>query len=315
MPVRTAATRPSVTLRHVTGMLVAALALAGCTSGADGGASSASVPASSPGATVPGAASSSSPAPATPAALPRPARTVVVVMENHSLDDVLDDPDAPWLNHLPAAVLTDWHGVTHPSQPNYVALLTGSTHGVTSDHCPTTVTGGSLPAQLTAAGLTFTGFSEGLPAAGSTTCSAGRYRRKHNPWVDVRGLPATMNQPFSAFPADPAALPTVSVVVPDMCHDTHDCRTARGDAWLRENLGPYVAWAQDHDGLLVLTYDESEHHSGNHIPTLLVGPMVRPGRYTVRGDHYTTLRTLEAMYGLPAIGEAAAREPLTGIWR
>jgi acid phosphatase len=236
-------------------------------------------------------------------------------MENHGFDSVVGSGSAPWVNSLPAAVLTDWHGVAHPSQPNYLALFTGSTQSVTDDHCPVQVTGSNLAAQLGKAGLSFTGFSEGLPAVGSTACSAHGYARKHNPWVDFADLPASVNRPLTDLPADFAALPAMSVVVPDLCHDTHDCSTSIGDAWLRDTLGPYVSWAATHNSLLVITYDEDDDTSANHIPTFLVGPMVVPGRYATRGDHYTMLRTLEALYGLPGIGQASGRAALSGVWR
>jgi acid phosphatase len=241
---------------------------------------------------------------------------VIVVLENHGYAKVVGDDDAPWLNGLPAAVMTDWHGIAHPSQPNYLALFTGSTHGVTDDHCPVHLTGPSLGGQLVAAGRTFAGYSEGLPAAGSTVCRRSRYARKHNPWVDVRGLPASVNQPLTALPTDFAALPSVAIVVPDLCHDSHDCPTSTADAWVRDTLAGYATWAQTHDSLLVVTYDEEDNEKpANHIPTLLVGPMVRPGRYAERGDHYTMLRTVEALNGLPGIGTAAARTPIADIWR
>jgi acid phosphatase len=240
---------------------------------------------------------------------------VVVVMENHGYDSVVDNPNAPWINGLRAAVMTNWHGVTHPSQPNYLAMFTGSTHGVTDDHCPVTLRTPNLAAQLASAGLTFTGYSEGLPAD-PTACRVGDYARKHNPWVDVADLPASVNQPMTAFPTDYSTLPTVSFVVPDLCHDTHDCRTKEGDAWLRNALDGYVTWAGTHNSLLVLTYDEDDSETaGNHIPTLFVGPMVAPGRYDTLGNHYTLLRTIEAFYGLPPIGEAAGSPRLTSIWR
>jgi phosphatidylinositol-3-phosphatase len=257
------------------------------------------------------------PSASTTARVPRPDHTVVVVLENHNFSSIIGNADqAHWLNGLPAAILTDWHGIAHPSQPNYLALFTGSTHGVTNDHCPVTVTGASLASQLTAAGMTFTGYSEALPGVGSTACRIGTYARKHNPWVDVAGLPASMNQPFTSFPTDYTKLPTVSFVIPDMCHDTHDCPIPVGDAWLKDNLGPYVTWAGSHNSLLVVTYDEGEGGAAdNHIPLLLVGPMVAPGRYDTRGDQYSTLRTLEALHGLPPLGTAARRAPLTGVWR
>jgi hypothetical protein len=239
---------------------------------------------------------------------------LVVIMENHSFDQVLSGPRAPWTAGLPAAVLTDWHGIRHPSQPNYVGLFSGSTHGLSDDSCPHSYAGPSLASQLLASGLTFTGYSEGLPAVGSTVCQAGGYKRKHNPWVNFTDLPASVNQPLSALPSDLAQLPTVSIVVPDMCHDTHDCPVSTGDRWLAATIGPYARWAAGHDSLLMLTYDEDDDTAANHIPLLVVGPMVRPGRYAVWGDHYSLLRTLEDLYGLAPLGAAAGRRPLTGIW-
>ena len=156
-----------------------------------------------------------------------------------------------------------------------------------------------------------------MPAPGSAVCTAGGYARKHNPWVDFAALPAEINQPLSAFPGDYADLPTVSIVVPNLCHDMHDCDVATGDAWARDTLAPYADWARTHDSLLVVTFDESEAGGDpdNHIATFLVGPMVEPGTTDQRIDHYSLLRTIEVMYGLDPLGEAADRDPITGIWR
>lgn len=247
--------------------------------------------------------------------LPRPAHTVVVVMENHPFDAVIGSPAAPWVNSLGGAVMTDWHGVTHPSQGNYVAMFTGSTQGVHNDQCPQNFDAPNLASQLQGAGLSFTGYSEDLPGAGSTVCGANGYARKHNPWVDVTSLGQDVNQPLTRMPNDYASLPTVSFVVPNLCHDTHDCPVRDGDVWLKDTFSGYVDWATTHDSLLVITYDEDDNSSSNHIPTLFVGPMVTPGTSATHGDHYTMLRTLEALYDLPGLGEAASRAPLTDIWQ
>jgi acid phosphatase len=229
---------------------------------------------------------------------------------------VLGSAAAPYLNQLAGqgTVLTDAHGVTHPSQPNYLALFSGDTHRVVDDACPQSIDAATLAGQLRDAGRSFVGYSEGLPAPGYTGCQAGRYARKHNPWVDFPALPASVNQPFSAFPGDFSALPTVSFVVPDLCDDMHDCPVSTGDAWARDHLAPYVSWARTHNSLLVVTFDEDAGTSANHIPTLLVGPMVRATTDGRRIDHYTVLRTIEEMYGLPPLGHAASTQPLTGIW-
>ena len=123
---------------------------------------------------------------------------------------------------------------------------------------------------------------------------------------------------MSAFPRDFTLLPTVSFVVPDQCNDMHDippCSIAEGDAWVREHLGEYADWARTHNSLLVVTFDEDDFTASNHIPTVFYGANVKPG--SVDGtdtDHYRILATLQAMYGLPALGEAAKRTPVTSIW-
>ncbi len=248
--------------------------------------------------------------------LPRPDHVMLVVFENEDASTVFGASSAPYLTGLAAsgAAFTDSHGVAHPSQPNYVALFSGGTQGVRDDSCPESLTGPNLATGLVAAGHTFTGYSEDLPQAGYTGCSAGSYARKHNPWVDFADVPAAANQPLSALPQDYGALPTVSIVVPNLCHDMHSCPVSTGDAWARQHLSPYVSWAATHNSLLIVTFDEDSGTAANRIPTLVVGPMVRPGPSTQTVDHYDVLRTLEDMYGLPALGATGTARPLTGIW-
>lgn len=249
--------------------------------------------------------------------LPRPAHLLVVVLENKGERQVLGSGAAPYLTSLAAsgALFTDSHGVTHPSQPNYLALFSGSTQGVTDDACPQSL--GDRPnlgQQLQRAGHTFAGYSEGLPTAGFAGCTdaAGRYARKHNPWVDFANVPASSNLPLTAFPTDLSRLPTVSFVVPDLCHDMHDCSVATGDQWAHDHLAAYVAWARSHDSLLVVTFDEDDDTSSNRIATFLVGPMVKPGVLPQHVNHYNVLRTIEDLYGLEPIGAARNAAPLTG---
>jgi acid phosphatase len=249
--------------------------------------------------------------------LPRPDHVLVVIFENEDAGSVIGAAEAPYLTSLAAsgATLVDAHAETHPSQPNYLALFSGSTQGVTDDSCPLTFSGPNLGAQLLAARRTFTGYSENLPSAGFTGCDAGAYARRHNPWVDFPALPAAVNQPYSAFPTDLSALPTVSIVVPNVCNDMHDCGVRAGDGWAKAHLAGYVGWARTHNSLLAVTFDEDSGSSANHIATFLVGPMVRTGPSKQRINHYSLLRTIEEMYGLDPIGFAAAAQPFTGIWK
>ncbi|MBO0832681.1 MAG: acid phosphatase, partial [Actinobacteria bacterium] len=223
-------------------------------------------------------------------------------MENHGYGQIIGNSDAPFLNMLArtGALFTHSYAITHPSEPNYLALFSGSTQGVTSDACPVTFSAPNLAAGLLAAGKTFAGYAEGLPSTGSAVCSAGSYARKHVPWADFRNVPASVNQPFTSFPAgDFGRLPTVSFVIPNLCNDMHDCSVATGDGWLRAHLGGYATWAMTHDSLLIVTWDENEFLPGNHVATIFVGQHVPPGQYSQSITHYSVLATIEATYGVP----------------
>jgi phosphatidylinositol-3-phosphatase len=310
--------------------IVMLLAVGCASSGPGGGPASATPPTSQTVATSSGAGPATAsasvgrvPAPAhtvpAPAhTVPAPAHTVVVMMENHAYSEVIGSAAAPFLNRLAGegAVFTQSYAITHPSEPNYLALFSGSTHGVTADSCPVELTAPNLAADLIAAGKTFAGYSEDLPSVGSAVCSAGEYARKHVPWADFRNVPGSVSMPFTSFPAtDLNRLPTVSFVIPNLCDDMHDCSVATGDAWLRAHLSDYASWAMRHDSLLIITWDEDDGSQSNQIPTIFVGQQVRPGRYGERITHYRVLATLEAAYGLPRDGNAASAAPITDVWR
>lgn len=251
-------------------------------------------------------------------AIPRYDHVVIAIMENENEEDIIGSANAPYINALAksGALFTDSHGVTHPSQPNYIALFSGSTQGVTNDSCPKSFKSkANLASQLIAANFSFAGYSEDMPSVGYTGCSSGKYVRKHNPWVNFNNVPKASNQPFTAFPSNNfAALPTVSFVVPNLCNDNHDCPTRTGDAWLKAKLDAYVQWAKNNNSLLILTWDEDEFRAQNHITTIFVGAKVKPGNYTNKITHYNILRTLEDMYGLSALGNAYNATPITNIW-
>ena len=259
----------------------------------------------------------------TPEPLPHLAHVVVVVEENHSYDEILGSADAPYLNALAArgAVFTDAHGVAHPSQPNYLALFAGSTFGLTSDDCPQQLSGPNLASALLGRSLTFTAYSEDLPHAGYTGCQSGEddfgplYARKHAPWTNFAGLPASINQPFTSFSTDFSQLPSVAFVVPNQQHDMHSGSVAAGDHWLQEQLGAYAQWAPAHNSLLIVTWDEDDGSSANHILTLFVGVHVHPGRYGETINHYDVLRTLEALFAVPYTNEAARATTIADIWQ
>ena len=169
--------------------------------------------------------------------LPRPDHMVIVMEENHSYGDIIGDTvDAPYINNTllqEGALFTSSYAISHPSEPNYLALFSGSTQGVADDNTYN-FSAGNLAAKLAAKSLTFDGFSEDLPYTGYTGDTYNAYARKHAPWVSFSSVPTSANMPFSSFPTDYSTLPTVSFVIPNLNDDMHDGTIAAGDTWLKK---------------------------------------------------------------------------------
>jgi hypothetical protein len=251
--------------------------------------------------------------------LPAPAHIVIVVEENKPDSAVVGSKSAPYLNALAnaGANMAQSFAETHPSEPNYLALFSGNTFGLTSDACPVNAGAAqNVASELLAAGYTFGGFSEDLPAVGSTACSAGKYARKHVPWANFTNVPAANSVPFLAFNnrTDYASLPTVSFVIPNLDNDMHDGTVSQADTWLYNNVSRYANWAVANNSLLIITFDEDDGGSKNQIPTIIYGAHVRPGTYSEPISHYNVLSTIEEMYGLPKSGLAANAPAISDIW-
>jgi phosphatidylinositol-3-phosphatase len=248
-------------------------------------------------------------------------RVVVVVLENKSQSQVLGNPHAPAFNAFArkGAILSGYRGVTHPSLPNYLALVSGSTHGITSDCTRCTVAGRSLADTLEARHLTWKTYAEGLPRPGWTGPSRGRYAKRHVPFLYFRRVlssPARLRRivPLTQLARDSAAgkLPNFALVVPDFCHDMHDCSVATGDAWLKRFLPPLLKLPGT---AVFVVFDESDSADAR-VPALALGPLVRPhSRATGPLGHYALLRTIEDGLGLPLLGRSARAIQITGIWR
>ncbi len=247
--------------------------------------------------------------------LPRPDHVVVVIEENRSFNQIMDTAKSGSYIHQLAKrgmLMTQSYGITHPSQPNYLALFSGSTQGSISNYCPLNYSGSNLASSLMAKNLSFASYSESM--AGAADCSAGPYQRKHNPVANWPEL-SSVNLRFKDFPADFTQLPTISFVIPDQQNNMHDGSFYAADEWLKTRIDPYLQWAYRHNSLLILTWDEDNGTENNRIVTLLAGPMVKQGVSSQRIDHYSLLRTLLDFYDLPAINDTLTAEPIRGIWK
>jgi hypothetical protein len=258
--------------------------------------------------------------------IPRYDHVVLVIMENHAYTQVYGSASAPYITQIAggpnAALFTQSYALSHPSQPNYLQLFSGSNQGILDDKVPARLPfiAPNFAAELIAKGVTYAAYSEDLPSVGFTGATSAKYARKHAPWVNWQGtvkngIPAATHQPFASFPSDHAYLPAFAYVVPNLINDIHDGTISQGDAWIKKNLDGYIQWAQTHNSLFILTFDEDDGGSKNKILTFFVGAHVKKGSYSEHITHYTVLRTLEDMFATGAhAGAAATAEPILDVW-
>jgi phosphatidylinositol-3-phosphatase len=258
----------------------------------------------------------------------------VVVEENKSASQILGNAAAPYLNSLATAngYAANYRPIAHPSLPNYLALVGGSTFGITTDCNPTgtgacPVAATNLADRIEASGRTWRGYFDAMPLP-CTSTSVNSYVVRHNPFVyfdDIRTNESRCVDgvvPFSRLATDlqsTSTTPSLSLIVPDKCNDMHDCPIQTGDAWLQSNLATIFAspaWTTQ-NSLLVITWDEDDESVSNvgTVSTILVGPSVRRGTVSYASrDHYSIVRTIEDAWGLaPLSANDAAARPLSEL--
>jgi phosphatidylinositol-3-phosphatase len=255
----------------------------------------------------------------------------VVVFENHGYGSIVGSGAAPTFNRLirTGALATNYHAVAHPSLPNYLAMVGGSTFGITSDCSPSTcpVHASNLGSLLSSHGRTWRAYMESMPARCGTTSSGG-YAAKHDPFVyfdSVRTTSLCRNVvPYGQLALDlrsNSTTPRLAFVTPNLCHDMHDCSIATGDAWLggfSKIVMGSAAWTA-HRSLLIVTFDEDDGSSSNHVLTFAIGSPIRRsvaagGRSAIGYSHYSLLRTIEYYLGVATLGRKdAGSSVMTGL--
>lgn len=298
-----------------------------------GGASAAvaTATATEPSAPAPptSAAYSSATAPSVGASpIPMFRHVYVIVMENREYREIVGNSHAPYINQLidRYGLATDYTAVAHPSEPNYLALFSGSTQGVSDDGVHD-LTGTNLADQLEAHKRTWRVFAENVPGGCFTGAVAhggpdgdGTYTRKHEPaisFTDISGDPKRCGGIVGLRRFDPAAA-DFELIVPNMCHDGHDCSTAQADAFLRGFVPTILTDPAMTDSVLFLTWDEGDSRvgGGGRVVTVVVGPGVKPGyRSAVRHSHYSLLRTIQEAWGLGCLNHSCQANDLREFFR
>ena len=260
-------------------------------------------------------------------AVPAFRHALVVVFENKERGEVAGNPAAPTFAALARryATLSAYQAVAHPGLPNYLALVSGSTQGIESDCTSCLVRATNLADRLERAGLSWKTYAEGLPRPGFAGASAGLYAKKHDPFLYFADIAHDRSRrarvvPLGQLRRDLAdgRLPHFALVVPNLCHDMHDCPIASGDQWLRDTIVPLLREPQLAGSVVFVVFDEgaTDKGGGGRVAALALGPLVRPGSdYDRPTNHYGLLRTLEDAWGLPPLGHSAQAKPITGIWQ
>ncbi len=251
-------------------------------------------------------------------------KVVLVVLENTSYDKALAQPFLSSLARR-GALLTDLSAETHPSQPNYIAMISGDTQGVRTDR-PVTLDARNLGDLLTDAGKTWGVYAEDYPGGCDLSAQSGLYARKHVPFLSFRSVQAdpalcARVTDASSFVSDlqGGTLPDFSLFIPNLDDDGHQTGVAAADRWMSSYFGPLLQSPAFSSGgvLLIVTFDENDRAAGNQVYTALYGASVAPGSTSdMPYSHYSLLRTIEQGLGLGDLGAGdASASPVTGVWR
>lgn len=258
-------------------------------------------------------------------------------MENHSYDDIIGSSQAPYINSLASrcGLATNYHNVTHPSLPNYVAATSGlapSSLPAFESDCGPSKKCSTSAASIFGQGESWRAYEESMPS-NCDKSNAGNYAVRHNPppyFTALAGC-SSSDVPYTQLATDLSAgtLPAFSFITPNVLDDMHNGTVAQGDTWLADNLPAILNSAEYRSGTTVvfLTWDEGSGGSTGescaantgdqscHVATLVISPSTPAGSTSATlFDHYSLLGTAEQLLGLPPLGQAASYPTLTSAF-
>ncbi len=254
-----------------------------------------------------------------------PTKVLVVVEENHTQAAALRD--MTYLASLANAhgQTTNYRAVAHPSLPNYLAIAGGSTFGVTDDKEPVDhpLSGPSVFDSALLAGATAKTYAEAMPYPCAAT-SRGGYAARHNAWTYFADPSSRSNcQKYDVPSGTPASgalredidagrLPTLGMLIPDLCHDGHDCELSSADEWLSQ-WSPAVMAGPDYRAgrlAIVVTFDEDDESGPNTVLTVVVAPQISRISSATSFTHYSLARYLGELSGAAPLRDARAAPSL-----
>jgi hypothetical protein len=270
---------------------------------------------------------------------PTPVRHIIIIaMENAEYSNVIgNETSTPYQDSLASkyALAAEYYAVSHPSLPNYLSLIAGSTLGVSSDCQPSqcSQSGRSIVDLLNQKGFSWREYAESLPTNCSQSISSdGLYYPKHNPFVyfsditgnrgsgQVSGYCQSHVIPFSRFATDIAnnELPNYAFITPNACDDAHSCSLSTGDRWLASVVPEIINSPEFNSTVLFIVYDEGTSNlgmngtqGGGHVACIIVSPFVKAGYVShIQYSHYSLLATIESIYNLGDLRQKDASAPV-----
>jgi hypothetical protein len=250
--------------------------------------------------------------------VPAFAHVVVIVFENKEVDQIAGNASAPTFNGLGrnGARLDPYRAVAHPSLPNYLALTSGSTWGITDDNYHALPSGEDLGSELTSAAISWRAYMEDM--TGGCFDSQEPYALKHNPFAYYGGQCPSNVVPLSQLEADLSGnTPNFVWITPNRCHDEHSCSVSEGDWWLSEIVPKIIdseAWTDD--GVLFIVWDEDDKESGaNRVPLIVVASNLKKHQTDAYYDHYFLLATIQDRLGVKRLGEADNAQAIEDLFQ
>lgn len=266
--------------------------------------------------------------PAAPSKAPEqpPSHIVIIVNENKTFSSIVDNPAAPFINNLmhQYATARNYHAVANPSLPNYIALTSGTTAGITTDCNPPSSTCQAdvtpISSAIERSGRTWKVYAEGMPSP-CTKTNSGDYVVKHNPFLYYPKVTSDQQRceqhvvPLTDLNKDlenTASLPNYAFIIPDNCNNMHECSIEKGDTWLSQKVSAILASPAftQRRSLLVITWDEGDQND-NHVPMIFAGSLVKRSYSSdTYYTHYSLLHTIEGLWQLTSLGEEDEKAPL-----
>jgi hypothetical protein len=296
-------------------------------------------------------------APAAAAGFPQYDHVFTIMLENQTLTSLISNPAAPVLNALANqyGLASNYTGVGDPSEPNYVGMLAGSTFGLADDNPyfwpGHTQNVANLMSQLEGAGKTWKGYIQSLPYAGykgycfPEKCigipdSDPLYASKHNGIMNFANLqtPSELAKmtPYTQLAADlkSGALPNLSYIVPDMCHDMHgappycvdsgngksiedDWLTAGGDAFVGQTVNAITSspvWTTGNTAIVV-TFDEGSSATTKTAAIVVTNHGPRGVTDNTAYNHYSLLASLQQTFGLGCLLNSCTATPMAPLFQ